>query len=193
MIAVVYIKTLPASQIYSNEVPENWRQLILQSQGCPLSHGRCVCMAFSWIQAFDDAPLGQQVINASHHKQSGLGVGVEFRPLDFCCRVEVRQTDVRHGPVFIASLGNAFAVEQLHMGVPLVCMDARIQLADRTALTFERLQKHALTLAQHPGDSVGPIPGLRGLQDGVGHGGGLRPHRSADVNDADKHFVTPMS
>ena len=92
-----------------------------------------------------------------------------------------------HRPLAVPTLGDAFAMKQLQVLVPRVCMNARIQTCHYGALPFQRLQIDTLALAQHARDVVLCVPGMGLAQNRLGERSSLRAGGSAQVNQADQH------
>jgi len=73
------------------------------------------------------------------------------------------------------------------MGMPAVGDYASVKPIDNASLAFEHLHIQTLALAQHTGEVVGFVKSPGCFQNLGGDGGGLWPHRTADVNQSGKH------
>lgn len=103
-------------------------------------------------------------------------------------QVRVGQTDMRHRPLTMVSLGDALAMDQLEVPVTRIGAGARIKARHLAALAFQNLEEDALPRAEHAGDVVLRGPGMDLAPDRVGRRRArLRFDRFARVDQANRH------
>ena len=134
-------------------------------------------------------PLRNQLRNAGHDQRPAGGIGVEFWPDDFGLGVDVGQADMGHRPFAVMALGDAFAVDQLQIGVARVGKDARVEAGDFAPFALQCLQKYALPFTKHAGDVVLGVPGVGLFQDRLAQLAGLGIDHFTHVDQAYQHGV----
>jgi hypothetical protein len=71
--------------------------------------------------------------------------------------VELRQVDLAHRPAAEAALGDFLVVQQHHVLVACILLDVAVEVADRVAPAFDRLQEDAGAIAKDAGDAAGGL------------------------------------
>jgi len=97
------------------------------------------------------------------------------------------EVDQGHGPLFELPCLDFPKIDDLCMCMPVVGDYASVKIIDNASLPFEHLYIQALALAQHPREVMGFVKRPGCFQNLGGDGGGLWPHRTADVNQSGKH------
>nr|GEU28581.1 hypothetical protein [Tanacetum cinerariifolium] len=112
---------------------------------------------------------GQQFVDQGQRAFAGQRVRAELGQRGIAQQgagIELVQVDLAHGPAGVAPLADFLVVQQHHVGMARVAQDFRVQRVDLVAAAFEHLQVQAVAVAQHTGDPVFGVPGVRLLHDG---------------------------